>query len=44
MNQMGETSEQFTVQANREMKVKLTYPGDENKPVTEEATLMLKYR
>ena len=43
-NKMGETTATFELSSNNPTKVKVTYPGDDNKPVTEEGTLLLKYR
>ncbi|MFI5134459.1 MAG: hypothetical protein ACHQD9_01270, partial [Chitinophagales bacterium] len=43
-NQMGETTVVFELQAGGGTKVKVTYLGDDNKPVTEEGTMLLKYR
>ena len=42
-NKMGETTAQFELQSDGGTKVKVTYLDDDNKPVTEEATMILKY-
>jgi len=42
-NQMGQSAAQFELQANGETKVKLSYLDDDNKTVTQEATMLVKY-